>query len=241
MLYKKKEISLILDVIILGATSYPELSELISDINAVEKKIRVIGLLDDDISLHDTSILGVKVLGELKESTSFPENVGFILGVGSMKNRMVRHSILSKLGIAPERFPNLIHPTVKIFSSSSIGYGIIIHYGSIIFNDVVMNNHALIMAQTLIGARNVVGEGAVIASQVSTTSDVKLGSYSYVGTNSTISEMVEVGPGAAVSIGSVVYRDVRAGAQIFGNPARIVDGIEVSEEILDIWKNQKVR
>ena len=76
------------------------------------------------------------------------------------------------------------------------------------------------MAQFIIGARNIFGEGAIITSQVATTTDVSLGAYAYIGTNSTISEKVEIGPGALISLGSVVYRNVKAGVQVFGNPHR---------------------
>lgn len=52
--------------------------------------------------------------------------------------------------------------------------------------------------------------------------DVKIGSNVMIGANTTILPGVEIGDGAVVSAGTLIYRDVPAGAFVGGNPAQII-------------------
>jgi acetyltransferase-like isoleucine patch superfamily enzyme len=55
---------------------------------------------------------------------------------------------------------------------------------------------------------------------------VAIGDGSWVGAQSTILGGVTIGPGAFVSVGSVVTKDVPANAQVGGNPSRVVRLLE---------------
>lgn len=60
--------------------------------------------------------------------------------------------------------------------------------------------------------------------------DVKIGSQVMVGANSTILPGVTIGDGAIVSAGTLVHKDVPAGAFVGGNPMRIIR--EDAQEVL---------
>jgi UDP-3-O-[3-hydroxymyristoyl] glucosamine N-acyltransferase len=45
----------------------------------------------------------------------------------------------------------------------------------------------------------------------------RIGDDVWIGPNATISNQVQIGDGAAVSLGSVVVRDVRSGQRVSGN------------------------
>lgn len=55
-----------------------------------------------------------------------------------------------------------------------------------------------------------------------TTRPVKIGDDVQVGINAIILKGVTIGDGARIAAGSVVTRDVKAGAMVAGNPARVV-------------------
>lgn len=226
------------DVIIFGASSYYELSELIQDINASCSKsdrIRVIGLLDDNKSLHGSKILGVEVLGDLLRYKNFPNVDGYVFGIGSHKTHLERRYILERLAIPDEKWISLIHPTAKVFSTASIGQGVIIHFGTIIFNGSKVGDFSIIMALSVIGANNVIGKGCLITSAVSSTNNVKIGNYSFIGTNTGISEGVEIGPGSKVAMCSHVRKSTKPGQFVFNNPAKTIMGVEVDQEIITEW------
>lgn len=57
-------------------------------------------------------------------------------------------------------------------------------------------------------------------------SEVKIGNHVWVGAKSMILKGVTIGDGAVVAAGSVVTKDVPAGALVAGNPAKVVrDGV----------------
>ncbi|WP_102344900.1 acyltransferase [Bacillus sp. Marseille-P3661] len=60
--------------------------------------------------------------------------------------------------------------------------------------------------------------------------DVVIGSDVMIGANSTILPGVEIGDGAIVSAGTLVHKDVPAGAFVGGNPMRIIYTKEEMEE-----------
>lgn len=52
--------------------------------------------------------------------------------------------------------------------------------------------------------------------------DVKIGNSVMIGANSTILPGVEIGDGAIVSAGTLVHKDVPAGAMVGGNPMQLI-------------------
>lgn len=230
------------NTIVLGASSYYEISELISDINSEvseKNKINVIGLLDDNEELIEKKFLGVDVIGKLSDYQNFPDKTFFIFGIGSHRTHIKRWEILSKLKIRKERFLKLIHPSVKIFSTSLVDYGCIVHYGTIIFNNTIVGPFTILMASSVIGGNNLIGEGCCITSQVVTTNGVKIGNYSFIGTNSSIGENVEIAPGTMIGMNCMVSSDTGIGDVRFGVPSRKVDLKEVPKEIISDWNEFK--
>ena len=230
------------NTIIFGASSYYELSELIKDINSTlpeKNKINIIGLLDDNESLIGTSILDVPVLGRLNDYKEISNCDYYIFGIGSHKTHVLRREILSKLRIDKKKFLTLIHPSVKIYSTSNVGEGCIIHFGSIIFNNTTIGPFTIIMALTVIGANNLVGEGCLITSSVSTTNGVKIGSYSFIGTKSAICENIEIAPGSKISMCSQVRKNTNPGEFIFSQPSRGVKLLKVSPQLINEWNDFK--
>lgn len=223
-------------LIFLGASAFAEVSEVVSDINQIEPVYKIVGILDDNITLHGTTVAGYQVFGGLDRAQEYRDkDVSFILCIGSYKTRLIRHKIICRLGLPRERFATLIHPGAKIYSSSTIGAGCIIHSGAFIFNDSAIEDFVIVNPNTVIGSKNLLCEGALITSMVSTASGVIIGSYSHIGTGSTIGEFVRIGPGAQVGMGSLVLKNVPPGVFCFGNPLRFLDKVSVPVELLERW------
>jgi len=230
----------LIDLVFIGAgDSYWEVYDLINDINTIKPKYKIIAILDDNINLIGQKFNGVNVLGPIfKILPKFLNiDVKFIFGIGSFSSRVKKNSLLHLLNIPTVKFETLIHPTVKVYSNSKIGYGCILHYGSIIYNNSIINNFTLISASCVIGVRNLIGEGALLASGIITTTDIKIGSYSFIGAGVTIAPKVDIAAGAMIGLGTNVYRNVNEGEFVLGNPTKILRREKVSKEILDIWKN----
>ena len=68
----------LIKLVILGASAYPEICEIIYDINKIKKTYEVICLLDDNEKLHNKKIEGVEVKGPLNLANK-PMRLAYIL------------------------------------------------------------------------------------------------------------------------------------------------------------------
>ena len=229
----------ITQLVIIGASAFPEVLELIRDINLKDEKYDVLEVLDDDASIIGTTIEGYKIAGGLELVHTYSKKVQFVFAIGSHRSRVMRYSILKRLNLPNKRYETLVHPNAKIYSSSKIGDGVIIHIGTVIFNNSTIGSFCIIVANSIIGARNILGNGCLITSLVSLTADVKIGAYSFIGTQSSVAEGIEIGPGSMVGMRTLVSRNLSPGVVVFGNPMKIVDKIEVPFTIVEEWEKQK--
>lgn len=67
--------------------------------------------------------------------------------------------------------------------------------------------------------------------------DVEIGSEVMIGANSTIMPGIRIGDGAIVSAGTLVHKDVPAGAFVGGNPMRV---IYTKEELAERWADDEI-
>ena len=226
-------------LVFIGIGPFPEIIDIVLDINKQKKTFEVLGILDDNEAMHHKVLWGYKVLGSLSLAQQFEQDVKFVMGIGAHASRLTRYDIIKKTGLPAERYQTLISPLAKIFSTSSVGHGCIIDPGVMIGCDTVINDFCVIKASTVIGASNLIGEGALITPGVVTIAKVKLGSYCFIGAHSSIAEGKEIGPGALVSMATYVTKNVAPGRTAFGNPCKIVDQVDVKQDIIDKWESLK--
>ena len=226
-------------VIIGGSYAFWEIFEIIQDINFIQPTYEVIAVLDDSPSLHGLKYNNLVVEGPIDKVKDYSDDVKFIFAIGSFRTRIIRAEILNRLNIADERFETLIHPTAKVFSNASIKHGCIIHYGTVIFNHTIIESFSIIAANCVIAVGNYIGRGALFGSNITTTTGVKIGSYSFIGSSTSVGENVEIGPGAQIGMGSIILKNISPGVFVLGNPPRMLDKIDIPEELLENWEKDK--
>jgi acetyltransferase EpsM len=227
-------------VFIGGSSAYWEINEIINDINAVFPKFNVIGIYDDNESLWGQECNNIIIQGPIKNVIHLPSHIKFIFAIGSFKTRIIRAQILENLGLSEERYVTLIHPTVKVFSTARVSpFGCIIHYGTVIYNHTIVDSFSIIAANCVIAVGNYIGRGSLMGSNITTTTGVKIGSYSFIGSSTSIGEYIEIEPGAYIGMGSLVLKNISAGLFVLGQPLKVLDKIDVPEDIINEWVNIK--
>jgi sugar O-acyltransferase (sialic acid O-acetyltransferase NeuD family) len=218
-------------LLFLGAsTAFLEIQEIIHDINRIEPRHAIVGLLDDDPKWHGTSIDGVPVLGPLEMARDAPD-ADLVFGIGSYGSRLQRHRIIERLGLPDERFISLVHPQAKVYPSAEIGAGSIIHANTVIANDVRLDGFNIVTFGALIGPYGHLARFAMVTSLAVVLSRVDLGPGSFVGAGSCIQDGIQVGAGALIGMAAAVYRNVDEGAVVLGNPARTSYRVRVPPEL----------
>lgn len=193
----------------------------VEDINAQELRFDPIGCLDDAPAKQGTTLCGLPVLGALPDAAKFPD-AQFVNCLGSSANYATRGRIVDALGLAPERFATLVHPSAVISRHSSLGHGTIVYPYAFIGSGTRIGRQALVMSHASINHDVVIGEFAIVASAAVILGKVTLGAHVYVGAGASIRQGLSVGAGSLIGMGSVVVDDVEPGCIAMGVPARLV-------------------
>jgi sugar O-acyltransferase (sialic acid O-acetyltransferase NeuD family) len=179
---------------------------------------RDLRLVDDDPSLHGTSLLGVPVVGGL-DLVGVLEDHDVVVCAGRGATRQVVVDRLLGLGVAPSRFATVVHPSVHVPPSCSVGRGSVLLAGVVLTADVWVGAHVVAMPHVTLTHDVVVEDYATLCAGVSLGGGVRVGPAAYLGMNSSVRQGVTIGPGATLGMGAVLLRDLAAGDTGIGVPA----------------------
>jgi sugar O-acyltransferase (sialic acid O-acetyltransferase NeuD family) len=171
--------------------------------------ISVVGIVDDNPSLSNFCGLSVKTF-----SQEMLRNASFIISIG---NNEARKKIVNNITAS---YKNILHPSVLISESVSIGIGNMILHNAIVQANTTIGNHVIINTAAQIDHDCVVGDYCHIAPGAILCGNVAVGEGTFIGAGTTIIPSIKIGKWATVGAGSVVIKDVPDYALVAGNPAR---------------------
>lgn len=127
---------------------------------------------------------------------------------------------LEARGWMPEIF---IHESAAVGSYVKIGKGTVICPFCRISNDCEIGDHVLVNGGSGIGHDASVGSYSSLLGSVSVNGNARVGEGVTFGAGSMVYPGKVIGDWAKIGLGSVVLKNVRAGATMFGNPAKRID------------------
>lgn len=179
----------------------------------------LMGLLDDDPTLHCRQVGGLHVLGG-REWLDEHTEVDIAVCVAHPLRPLARLGLVRSLGLADHRYPTLVHPRATLAGSTWVGAGSIVHAGVVCTADVAIGRHVVLMPGVVLTHDVDVADGVTLAAGALIAGGVHLDEGAYVGAGALIREGCRIGAGATIGMGAVVTRDVEPGATCVGNPAR---------------------
>lgn len=201
-------------LLIYGA-SYPDIFNLIDDINMECPTWDVVGVLDDTVTVEEFMgypIIGNKnVLNDVHYSECFVVNNVF-------SRPSSREHVACRIMNSGRQIPSLIHPSVTA-KRSHIGQGVIVMDGVRLGARTVLGDHVTVRYNAIINHDNVLEPFVFVGPGATLCGHVVIGRSAYIGAGSVIREHLHVGADAFVGMGSVVIKNVHATTTVFGNPA----------------------
>ena len=209
------------DLLIIGAGGTSrEIADAVDAMNRREPRWNLLGFLDDDIQKQGTSVDGIPVLGTIAARAD--NHVQFIIGIASWRTPEARREVVSRLGLPPERYATIVHPSALISSHAKIGVGTAVLQNVVITPGTMVGEHTLILQNVTMAHDQVVEDYVTIASGATVAGSVRLRSGAYLGAGCTIMNGVTVNCGSLVAVGAVVMNDVPPRRTVAGNPARLL-------------------
>lgn len=155
------------------------------------------------------------IIGKITEYSPQSDDV-FICAIGSVPGkRKCVECILSKGGV----FINLIHKSVSPGRNFLVGHGCIVQQGAIISCDISIGNFVSIQEECLLGHDAQIGDWCHLHARVFMGGFSTLQKGVHVGYGAFVHPKKTVGEGATVAAGAYVFRNVKSGITVIGNPA----------------------
>lgn len=206
-----------LPVIILGAGGHAKVL-----VEVLLKSGKVIaGIVDPDLTLVGTNILGVPVLG-CDEVVNGYSTTDFHLvnGLGSVSVPLKRQQLFDRFKALGYVFATVIHPSAIIASDAVLSEGTQIMAGTVIQPGCRIGINSILNTRASVDHDCIIGDHVHVAPGVTLSGGVSVGSRSHIGTGATVIQGISIGIGCLIAAGSVVTKDVCDGAKVRGVPAR---------------------
>ena len=210
------------ELIVVGAGGFGrETLDVIEAMRLAEPgKIRLLGVVDDAPTDRNIGLLtarGIPLLGKLEALVTQPQEVQYLIGIGSPS---VRAAVAKRLDASQHQAFIAIHPAAIVGSMSRIGPGSIICGGAQVSTNVTMGRHTHINAGSLIGHDTYLQDWVSINPGAVVSGDVRIGPRTLVGANATILQGLTLERDVVVGASACVVRDVPSGLTVKGVPAR---------------------
>jgi sugar O-acyltransferase (sialic acid O-acetyltransferase NeuD family) len=210
------------ELVLVGAGGFGrETAEAVRALNAAGARWRLAGYLDDDPARHGTVIDGVPVIGGTEELGNMPD-ASVVVCTGRPGNYVSRPRIVERLGLPPERYATIIHPSASMSSTSRVGPGTVLLAQTVLTAAVTVGSHVAIMPHVILTHDDVIGDFATMASGAGLGGNVHVGRGAYVGAGALVREDRHIGSCALVGMGAIVTRDVPPDEVWAGVPARYI-------------------
>jgi acetyltransferase EpsM len=204
-------------ILVIGAGGHAQvIADLILSRARLGEDLQLIGFIDDDAGLLGHEILGVKVLGQMRQVNEF-EHDAVVVGIG---DNAIRARVYKQLKASGMTFSTAIHPRAVVADDVRLGEGsvvfanAVINTGSIVGPNVIINTGATVDHHAHIGAHVHIAPGAHLGG----TATVEEGAF--VGIGSSVIPNHMIGAWSIVGAGAAVIHDVPPHVTVVGVPAK---------------------
>jgi sugar O-acyltransferase (sialic acid O-acetyltransferase NeuD family) len=176
----------------------------------------LVGFLDDNENALDDFNFHHKIITKSK-TTDLRSNSVLIMAIA---NPRVKSEIFDFYKSKNISFLTYIHPTAFVGHDVIVGEGSVIGPNATLTTNINIGECVTINAHSSIGHDAKVGRFSTLSGHCDITGGVSVAENVFFGTHASVIPNKIIEQGAIVGAGSVVIRNVKQGASVFGNPAK---------------------
>ncbi|PQJ21086.1 acetyltransferase [Tenacibaculum sp. SG-28] len=178
--------------------------ELLGIIQSINRKIEtwdILGFYDDN--LISEKINGYPIIGKIKELNDIREEISVVIAIG---NPRVKSIIKNKINNQNIIFPNIIHPSVEIYSSDNVtfGEGVVIAANVVFTVNIKIGNFVYINTSSVIAHDTCINDFSMIMPTVSISAGGEIGERVYIGNGAKIDYYVNIPDDTVISSGTIL-------------------------------------
>lgn len=177
---------------------------------------KCLGIYDDNEQRHGTTLLGVPVIGAVKE---IPDRCD-ILAIIAIGDNAVRKRIAESFRNI--RWATLVHPHSWVHCSVKIDEGSVIFAGAVIQPDTHIGKHTIINTSASVDHDCRIGDFCHIAPGCHLAGGVTVGDNTFIGVGTTVIPNVAVVANSVIGAGASVVDDITQSGTYVGVPAEVV-------------------
>ena len=206
------------DLAIYGAGGFGrELALMVEQINADQKRWRVIGFFDDGKTAGGV-VDDIELLGGIDALNAWSTPLSVVI---ALADPAVRAGVVMKIKNEHVDFPVMIHPLSSAGSfRNSYGKGTVITAGSILTTGIELKDFVIVNLASTIGHDVKIGSYTSVMPGCNISGGVAIGEGNLIGTGAQVLQCLSIGNHCKIGAGAVVTRSLESGKTFVGIPAR---------------------
>lgn len=193
-----------METIIVGAGNFAQIAKLYFE---EYSQVKISRFAVDTEFIDSTNTLGIDIMSVEELLELNPSNYQIFIAIGYSKMNQRRTDVFEKFVSKGFKLISFVHPSIKQWTSSSIGQNCFIFEDNTIQPFTKILNNSILWSGNHIGHHTVVRENCFISSHVVISGSCEIGSNSFIGVNATIHDGIKVGPRSLIGAGAIISRD----------------------------------
>ncbi len=183
------------------------------DVIELEKKYKIIGLVDDKKKIKN---LKYKILGNDKNLKILLTKSKFAhISIGQINNFKKREEIFLNLKKIGFKMPSIISPLAYVSPKAKIGEGTIVMHGAIINRGAIIGNNCIVNTKALIEHDTSVGDNCHVSTRSTLNGGVIIGNNSFIGSHAILKQNIKVGKNCFVNANLFVNKNIKDNSKIY--------------------------
>lgn len=191
--------------------------EIIEELNKIQPRYHLMGLIDDDKNKLGKKVLGYSIIGTTDNLKNMAEKEE-LFGVIAIADSTIRNELANKLKLI--KWVNLIHPNATVSKYLKLGSGNIICAGTVINPECDIGNHCHININCSLGHDVRINDFGTIMPGSNISGNVHINSKVMIGTGAIILQELNIEKNVTVGAGATVINDIKDSGVYIGTPAQ---------------------